>query len=314
MFKAFTLFIVVSFCGYSQDKTIEWINKNAYELNPDSLSSEMDFSFLTTRLKGKNIIGLGEASHGTHEFFVQKSHIIQYLIRRHNYRLVAFESTDSAIVPINNYLQNGKGDLKQLMRPLALYNTVELYKLFQWLKLYNQSKSPENTVTLVGFDSERFWNDGLTRDKLMAEAFIKAHKLKKSKAIIWAHNVHIAKDTTMAKFKAMGSYLKEEFNKGFYVIGFDTYQGIVNVLEEGRFKTHTFEGKEHTFSSIFQKAGYRAFFLPFNTHPNPLLGIANLITNIYSNWQEPRPLPIRPGVDFDGLIFIRETTASIKLN
>jgi erythromycin esterase-like protein len=170
-------------------------------------------------------------------------------------------------------------------------------------------------VVLTGFDSEDFWGNPFTRDKFMAENIIKSHVLTKSKTIVWSHNVHITKDTTMAKMPAMGSYLKQHFGKELYVVGFDTFKGTVNVLENGEFKAHTFEGKENSFAGKLTKAKYEAFFLSFATKPNPFTGMTSLITNIYSNWQqEPTPLPMRPGVDFDGIVFIRNTSASVKLS
>lgn len=56
------------------------------------------------------------------------------------------------------------------------------------------------------------------------------------------------------------------------------------------------------------------FFIDFSIPDNPLTGKVNKITNLYSNWQTPVPLPVKLASDFDALIFIRETTASISLD
>ena len=315
MFRLILLYVfLIASTVNAQDKETDWINKNAYVLKSDSDSSNDDFLFLSEELKGKTVVGLGEATHGTREFFVQKRRIIESLIGRHNFKLLAFEFTNSAIAPINEYLQSGQGDLKQLMQPLALYNTEEIHLLFKWIREYNKTKSSKNKVALYGFDREDFWHDALTRDKLMAENLIETHNSEGGKTIVWAHNVHIAKDTTMAKFPAMGSYLKQQLGSKFYVIGFDTFKGTVNVLNSGKFEKHTFEGKENSLSAKFAKAIPEAFFLPFNAKPSPFTRMTGYITHIGSNWQELTSLPIRPGVDFDGIIFIRNTSASTKLN
>ncbi|TXK33801.1 erythromycin esterase family protein [Pontibacter qinzhouensis] len=315
MFRLFVLFIFFATPAvYAQVNDIDWINRNAFELKSDSDSGNDDLLFLSKELKGKTVVGLGEASHGTREFYVQKRRIIESLISQYDFKLLSFEFPYSAIAPINLYLQSGQGDLKQLMQPLVLYNTEEIYELFQWIRVYNKTKSPKNKVVLHGFDSEDFWYDALIREMLMAEKLIETHNSIGGKTIVWAHNLHIAKDTTMAKVPGMGSHLKKQFGKKFYVIGFDTYQGSVNVLNSGKFEMHRFEGKENTLSGTFSKAKYEAFFLPFNTKPSPFTGMTGYITNIYSIWQEPTPVPIRPGVDFDGIIFIKNTTASVKLS
>ncbi|TPD66095.1 erythromycin esterase family protein [Flavobacterium microcysteis] len=301
---------ISSFLAHSQNKTLQWINENSIPLVENSQSK--NFSFLDSELNEKTILGLGEASHGTHEFYIQKAHIIKYLITNSNYRLLGFELTQTNISPINDYLQNGNGDLKTLMKSLMLYNAQEIFDLFQWIKEYNQGQTAAKKVVLFGFDSEDFWHDPLTRDKGMAEIIIKTQKSEASKAIIWSHNVHIAKDITMAEVEAMGGYLKQELGSKYYALGFDTYKGSVNVIAEGKITKHSFESAPDTFSGLFSKAKDGQIFISFNSKKsNPFTQTKNKITNIYSVWTNDRALPILPGSDFDAIVFIRETTASL---
>lgn len=266
--------------------------------------------FLSPLLANTTIVGLGEASHGTHEFYVQKRRIVQYLVSQNKYRLLALEAPAHYIEPINQYIQTGQGDLLHLLQSMGLYNTDELYKLCQWLKAFNDSHSAADQVKMIGFDEETFWGDPLTRDQNMATQFIQSQQSTRAKSIVWGHNLHVAKDTTMTQYRAMGFHLHKQYASRYYVIGLDTYQGSVSVLNEGTFESHSFSGQENTFSALFAQGKYRDFFINFHDAPNPLLNTRNSITNLYSNWQEPKPLPIRAGVDFDGLVFIRETTAS----
>lgn len=300
-------FMLFAITASAQEQPINWINKNAYPLK------NKDLSFLKKELTGKNIVALGEASHGTHEFYAQKARIINYLITQCDFKLLSFEAPSSLMEPINLYLQSGKGDLKEPMQKLALYNTEEIYQLFMQIREYNKDKAPEEKAELIGFDSPDFWGNPLTRDQHMSESLIKSVESKKTKTIVWAHNVHIMKDT-IANYMAVGGYLKKHFRNTFYAIAFDTYQGTVNVLHEGEFEEHTFQAKEGSFSNTLAKADYETFFLPVSREDCPFKGVSSLITNIYSNWQEPKPLPVIPGSDFDALIFIKNTTASVKLS
>ena len=302
--------LLLSSLVYSQEKSLDWINTSAHALQIDSAATDQDLRFLSKTLKDKTLLGLGEASHGTQEFFFQKKRIIQYLVSQDGYRLIAFELPATYIEPLNQYIQTGQGDLKGLLKSMALYNTGEVQKLCQWLKTFNESRASNDRVNIIGFDNEAYWGDPFTRDEKMAENFIKAHKMGSPKSILWSHNLHLAKDTTMAEYKAMGFHLKKYYGDQYYALGFDTYSGSVSVLNEGQFESHNFAGTENTFSGLFNKANLAAFFIDFDEVPNPLINTKNLITNIYSNWQELRPLPIVAGADFDGLIFIRNTTAS----
>jgi erythromycin esterase-like protein len=296
----------------SGQQSISWINKNAYELKSGTSPANDDLAFLFNKLRDKNVIGLGEASHGTREFYIQKARMIEFLISNCGFKSLTIEAQKTLIEPINNYLQTGEGNLKELMKQMALYSTEEIYNLFQWIRLYNKEIAPENRVVLIGFDDEGYWSDPISRDKFMAENVVNSFKAKERKTIVWTHNVHLVKDTT-SKYLGLGSYLKEQFGTQFYAIGFDTYQGSVNVLNNGEFDEHTFQAKDNSLSKLLAQGKYSSFFLPFDNNC-PLKGVTSLITNIYSNWQEPNPLPIRPALDFDALVFIRDTSASRRLS
>lgn len=309
-FKLATLFVLLFTFNASAQEALSWINKNAHELKSDS--NDKDLSFLLNELRGKRIVGLGEASHGTKEFYVHKARIIKFLISKCDFKLLAFEVPGSMMVPINKYLQTGEGNLKELMKGMVLYSTEEIYNLFQLIRQHNKGKTSGNKVVLIGVDLENR-GDPYTHDKLMTENLIKSYEPKKSKTIVWGHNVHLLKDTASNSF-AMGLYLNQHFKKEFYSIGFDTFKGTVNVLNEGEFEAHTFQAEASSFSNMLAQAKHKSFFLPFHTD-SPIDGTTIYITNIYANWQgPPKPLPIKPGIDFDGIIFIRDTSPSVTLS
>lgn len=297
--------------GYAQNDPLKWINKNAHPLTTDT--SLTDLAFLSAALKNNVVLGLGEASHGTKEFYHQKKRIIQYLITNLKYRNLGFEFSDKHIKSINQYVLNGSGDLKELMSNMALYNTPEIYDIFRFIKLYNDKQSLSDKVTLFGFDSEDFWADPLNRDKYMADLILENKKTGDTRTIIWSHNVHVAKDTTMAGMKGMGAYLKDNLGGKYYAVGFDTFSGTVSVLDAGKFIKHDFRADPHSYSQLFAASKYKNFFISFDKRQNQLFG-KNNITNIYSNRTPVRALPIRPGFDFDAVIFLRNTNASAKLD
>lgn len=311
MLKIFCLFFfTVTTVMHAQNNSINWLNSNVHPLQSGSNTESLDdLHFLAALVKDKQIIGLGEASHGTSEFYIQKGRIVKYLVNELNYRLIAFEAPNTAVQPLNSYIQDGSGDVTVLLKNMGLYNSEEMLQLCNWLQQYN--KTGKEKVQLIGTDREEFWSDPMMRDEWMALVFMEEHAQKKGKAIVWAHNLHIAKDNTMSEYNAMGFHLHQQFGGSFYVIGFDTYKGSVTVLDSnGTPEIHFFEGTGDTFSSMFAEVKHPIFFVDFNATGNPLGGAVNKITNLYSNWQTPVPLPIKAGSDFDALIFIRETTAS----
>lgn len=296
---------------HAQNSAVAWIDAHACPLFPDVVAATEDLSFLSSVLKDKTLVGLGEASHGTQEFYLQKRRIVQYLVRNENFKVLAFESTPTYIQPINDYILTGSGTIKDLLKPMGLYNCDEMLQLFEWLKSFNASKLPKDQVRLLAFDDEAYWQDPLSRDAFMAEQFMKQHQTDSVKSILWSHNLHLAKDTTMTQYKAMGYHLKKAYNDRFYVIFFDTYKGSANVLSNGVMESHSFQGQDAAFSAILKHARFDSFFIAFPKDFHPFTDTSFLITTLYSNWQGvPQPLPALPGSDFDGLIFIKETTAS----
>lgn len=299
--------------GYAQSDAINWVNKNAHPLHADTASTLADLAFFSGVLKNNRVLGLGEASHGTKEFYNQKKRIIKYLITDLNYRSLGFEFSASSMEAIDQYVQNGKGDLKDLMKDLFLYNTAEIYDVFELIRQHNERQPVEGKVSIFGFDKRDFWHDPYNRDRFMADLIIGNYNTRKTKTIIWAHNVHLAKDTTMAGLKAMGAFLKDSFAEKYYVLGFDTFQGSVTVINGREFIKHNFQAAQNSYSKLFAEAKYENFFISFDRSPNPFSGSKNYITHINSNWTATRALPIRPGIDFNAILFLRNTNATVKL-
>ncbi len=308
-----SLALLTGFTASAQDLSLNWVNKNAHELQSDSSTDLTDLSFLKKELKGKDIVGLGEGSHGTKEFYNQKARVIRYLIEHCGFRTISFEVPEAKMMQINQFVQTGEGDLKEVMTDMGLYGSDEIYQLFLNLAEYNKKASNKNLVKLNGFDKPDYWSDPFTRDGFMAENVAKFLPNSNNKIILWAHNVHISKDT-LTQYWPMGGHLKKQFSDRYFAIAVDTYKGSVNVLNQGKFEAHDFQTNEATLSGTLSKAKYPSLYLRFNVTSDPFKGASSQITNIYSNWQELKPLPIRPGVDMDAVIFIRSTTPSTQLS
>jgi erythromycin esterase-like protein len=392
---AFAAFCFIN--AVAQQASLSWINDHALSINND----DKYLPHLAGQLKENTILGLGEASHGTHEFSVEKNRIVQYLIANAGYKAIGFEFGYTKMAAINNYLQTGKGDLKNLMVDLRLFNTKEMFDLFQSIKVYNDSHMFKEKVVLFGFDNDFFKIDNdssavyclnylhqhpdvyirgkaaipalkrlntpevnniyelsdeeratlaylnneveakgssvanfsaefkkrisllyqgtllsnpLARDEFMAQNLAEFQQGNKLKTIIWGHNVHLAKDTTMAQCKGMGYYVRQKYKEQYYVVGFDTFKGSVNVLDDDKFVADRFEAQPASFSALFAQAKVPAFFINLDKATGPLYNKSNYITNLFANLGNMRRLPMRPGIDFDALIFIKETTPTTVLN
>ncbi|MET7275440.1 erythromycin esterase family protein [Streptomyces flaveolus] len=103
------------------------------------------------------VVGLGEATHSSHEFFTVKHRVFRYLVEEKGFRAFALEAPWSTGLRLDAYLLRGEGDLKQIMDEefqgtYQFWNNAEYRDLLQWMRAYNL-KHPQDPVRFVGDDN-----------------------------------------------------------------------------------------------------------------------------------------------------------------
>jgi erythromycin esterase len=105
-------------------------------------------------IEGASIVGLGESTHGTREFFQAKDRILRHLVQRHGFRLFAIEANQLAAERINRYVQGGEGSARLVARAMfAVWNTEEVATLIDWIRAYNHVH-PDDPVRFAGYDMQ----------------------------------------------------------------------------------------------------------------------------------------------------------------
>jgi erythromycin esterase len=118
--------------------------------------TDNELSFLD-QLSFAKIVGLGEATHGTREFFQVKHRIFQYLVEHHNHKVFGFEADFAECIYLDNYVTKGEGDLLDLMRTKMhfwTWRTEEVRELLEWMKNYNIGKNDKDKIHYFGFDCQ----------------------------------------------------------------------------------------------------------------------------------------------------------------
>lgn len=143
----------------AQDKTAEIISKLNAVIKPintiKSDSSFEDIDFLKETLKDKEIISLGEATHGTREFFDYNDRLIRFLVTNMGYKAIGFESDYIAIESIDDYV-NGKTDSLFSLPGSVIMSTNR--PMIEWLRNYNKTKTIEERVHLYGLEARNYSN------------------------------------------------------------------------------------------------------------------------------------------------------------
>ncbi|MCB5906998.1 erythromycin esterase family protein [Streptomyces pinistramenti] len=113
-----------------------------------------DLRALGTIVGGAKVVGLGEATHGSHEFFALKDRAFRYLVERKGFTTFALEISWSAGLRIDDYLQHGDGDARQVVHETMAgspWDREEFVTLVQWMRDHNR-RHPDRPVHFMGDD------------------------------------------------------------------------------------------------------------------------------------------------------------------
>jgi erythromycin esterase len=113
-----------------------------------------DLQPLKRVLQEVKILGVGEATHGTREFFQFKHRLLEFLVTEMGFAVFALEASSAACEPINEYVRYGKGDLTSVVtgQGYLVWDTEEITEMVEWLRRYNQRVSEEKKVSFYGLD------------------------------------------------------------------------------------------------------------------------------------------------------------------
>ena len=131
-----------------------------------ALNEAHDLDALLDDIKDSTIVMLGEASHGTHEFYTWRTAISKRLIEEKGFRFIAVEGDWPDCYMINRYVK-GYADagediadvLKKFDRwPAWMWANWETAALAEWLKSYNNHLSIANQIGFYGLDVYSLWD------------------------------------------------------------------------------------------------------------------------------------------------------------
>ncbi len=198
------------------DSTIRLLAKNTIPLTTVQPESGFDdLQALKPILENKRIIALGEATHGTSEFFKMKHRLLEFLVREMGYEHFGMETSAEVAQVINDYITGGS------TRPQTIlywpWATEEVMDMLNWMRAYNTAPNTIHPLVFHGIDPT-FGE----RDRIMAEnvAQILEQYGPQSKIVLWAHNAHISNAEGW-----LGHYLKQQFGEQAYLLGFEFNQG-----------------------------------------------------------------------------------------
>ncbi|MFF2455570.1 erythromycin esterase family protein [Peribacillus simplex] len=129
------------------------------------LKSEADWDKLVQQVKNSKFVLLGEASHGTSEFYTARVEITKKLIQEKGFTFVAVEGDWPACQAINRYVKgydqvfNSARDVLKIFDrwPTWMWANEEMIDLIEWMKEYNESGQNQTKVGFYGIDIYSLW-------------------------------------------------------------------------------------------------------------------------------------------------------------
>ena len=102
------------------------------------------------------LVALGEASHGTREFFQMKHRLLEYLVTQKGFTVFAMEANWPETEAVDRYIKTGQGDPKAALAGLYFWtwNTQEVLDLIEWMRAYNAAPGVHPTLSFTGFDMQ----------------------------------------------------------------------------------------------------------------------------------------------------------------
>ncbi len=131
-------------------EVIENIKKSAVILD------EKAYDILLEKIGDAQVVLLGEATHGTHEFYEIRAEITKKLILQKDFNAIAIEGDWPDAYNINNYIhqkkyKNAQEALASFDRfPTWMWRNVSILKLVEWLKNHNTKSNDQ--VGFYGLD------------------------------------------------------------------------------------------------------------------------------------------------------------------
>lgn len=143
-----------------QTEVRSWLRSEAQIFGPDP--APHDLAPLAQYLASAAVVGIGEATHGTHEDQAFKSALVRSLIENGKVRVLALECNHRPGLRLDRYVASGEGDPLDVLRAddfFQNWKTEELIGCISWIRAWNVAGHAP--VRIVGVDCQAVGADTL---------------------------------------------------------------------------------------------------------------------------------------------------------
>jgi erythromycin esterase-like protein len=134
---------------------VDWLRANAIPLKTAEAGHGFaDMQPFKKVIGNARIVSLGEATHGTREFFQLKHRMLEFLAAEMGFTIFSIEANMPEAYRLNDFVLTGRGDPAQLLKGLYFWtwNTEEVLDMILWMREFN--KSGKGRIEFTGFDMQ----------------------------------------------------------------------------------------------------------------------------------------------------------------
>jgi erythromycin esterase-like protein len=135
------------------------LERSAVKLRTDDPAAPLDdLRAFDREVADSRVIGLGQASPGSAEFFRMKQRLLRDLVERHGVTVLAVDAGVVEARAMERYVSAGAGDPADALRRLGTWQwqNGEMLALARWMRAYNATAGPQKMVHFAGLDAQWF--------------------------------------------------------------------------------------------------------------------------------------------------------------
>jgi erythromycin esterase len=138
--------------GNAPTEVVQWLRSSAIPLKTTDPEAQLnDMSQLGSVIGSARIVAMGEATHGTREFFQMKHRMLEYLVEKKGFTVFAIEANWPESLAVNDYVLSGKGDPAVALAGMYFWtwNTEEVLDMIRWMRKYNDDPAHDKKVKFL---------------------------------------------------------------------------------------------------------------------------------------------------------------------
>ncbi len=251
------------------------------------LDGDANLDRLILAAADKGLVLMGEASHGTHEYYLWRDKISRRLIAEQNFNFIAVEGDFASLYHLNRYVKNLDGAansaqeilLKLNRWPTWMWANEEVVALAEWLRSYNDKLPQDKKVGFYGMDVYDEWNskkvvlDLLKRTNKTAYRYVKSQYKcfgsHQGDSWSYAHAVRAGKEVCATATKNVVEYIRNN-RSSFSELSDDSYFYLLQ-------NTIVVQNAEEFYRESVASEGY----VSWNSRVHHMHGTVNDLLNLY---------------------------------